>query len=253
MTKRIFVDSRHRSVGTDSDFQISLPMPVPVGREAKALIDYVSFPNVSKTIVAGQNDILFLKEMVDGQETNRYTTLSEGNYDGFSLAAEVKSKLGTGYTATFDSSNMALVVTNSAQQFKLLIPYESSFWGATLSVRNASQAIGLSVQKPFATIWSSDTIPQLMPLHTVFMHSTMGRPQALSATGATDVIRRITIQVPYGHRQVDVQSTPLDLIDIGGEELSTLSFSFRDAFGFVVPTHGLPITFSILILNNEDL
>ena len=69
--------------------------------------------------------------------------------------------------------------------------------------------------------------------------------------GSSDIVRRITCQVPLNQLCVDQHSLPHDSVTVGNREISSLSFRLTDVYGRTVNTKGMPISFSIIFLEDE--
>ena len=84
--RRIYIDSRHRSSGTGSDFTYDLPgggIEVPDG--VIGYVDSVLLPNVFTT-THRRNHRLYLAEEVFPNSYEKAILLQEGNYTGEQLA-----------------------------------------------------------------------------------------------------------------------------------------------------------------------
>ena len=95
--RRIYIDSRLRSSGTDSDFTYDLPRSIEVPDETIAFIDSVLVPNVWTTLHENNNR-LYVSEFVGGTETQHTYLLQEGNYTGQTLASLLANTLNSNKT-----------------------------------------------------------------------------------------------------------------------------------------------------------
>ena len=113
---RIYIDSRFRTSGTDSDFTISLPRPVELPPNSVGIVEQVVFSNTFESIIAGRNDKLYVRESVSGVLTDRVLTLAGGTYTPSSLATVVATALNTlngTYTCTVASTQNKLIITSA--------------------------------------------------------------------------------------------------------------------------------------------
>jgi len=93
--RHLHIDSRYRTVGTDSDFSTSLNDNIELEEGARCWVVGVTFPTVLYTIEEGVNDMWYVAVAL-GQLTGGYALkLAFGNYGGVELAAEMQSKLRT--------------------------------------------------------------------------------------------------------------------------------------------------------------
>ena len=181
-----------------------------------------------------------------GPPTFNYQVLPEGNYDGVSLAAAVINQMGSAYTVTYDASNLALKVSSATLEFKFVLPSENTGY-PTLKDQSCSAVIGHTVSMSYTQTWASDRIPQLHRLTSVFLHSDIGEAQSFSPHGAQDVIRKITVTVPFGGLETDVHVSAWDWVDSGGRALLQMRCTFKYGRGAVLDTKGLPTLFSLVI------
>ena len=61
-TYRIYVDSRERVDGSNTDFQVALPFSLAIKEKSLALLDVVCVPNSILTVTENKNDTIWLKE-----------------------------------------------------------------------------------------------------------------------------------------------------------------------------------------------
>ena len=94
MTQVIWIDSRMRSSGTDSDFEVSLRDSVHLS-DARVRVDRITFVDSILTTDAGRH--LFFQAMEGGSST---MSIPEGAYTGASLASAIQA--ATGRTTTYD-------------------------------------------------------------------------------------------------------------------------------------------------------
>jgi hypothetical protein len=90
------------------------------------------------------------------------------------------------------------------------------------------------------------------PYHQLFLRSSLGNGyDAIGPDGSSDIVRRVTMQVPLNDICVDQHSLPHDSVTVGNREISSLSFRLTDVFGRTVDTKGHHISFSIIFLEEE--
>ena len=108
--RRIYIDSRLRTSGTDSDFTYDLSRSIEVPDNTIAYVDSVLLPNVF-TSLHENNNRLYVSEQFQGAMTEHTYLLQEGNYTGQSLASLLATTLNgptktlpTAYSVTFDEN-----------------------------------------------------------------------------------------------------------------------------------------------------
>ena len=62
----IYVDSRERKSGTETNFEFQLPYSIATKEKSLALIDVVCVPNTLLTVQEGKNDTIWLREIFAG-------------------------------------------------------------------------------------------------------------------------------------------------------------------------------------------
>ena len=92
--RKLYIDSRFRNAGgSASDFQVTLAQSIEVPENHVAFVDSVHVPHVF-TSIHGKNRNLYIGEYISSTVTDFKTVqLSEGFYNGVTLASELKSKL----------------------------------------------------------------------------------------------------------------------------------------------------------------
>ena len=107
---KIYVDSRFRkdTGGGNSDAQFSIELPHPIIVKGRAIIDTCLIPNSFYTIRAGENQKVFVREVVGATTTFRIVSIAEGQYTAYSLKDALLTALQTGksipgnYTVSYD-------------------------------------------------------------------------------------------------------------------------------------------------------
>ena len=104
MVRKIFVDSRFRDHGTNSNFQFTLSAPV-LHPKCRAYIDNIHIPNMFYTI-QGNNRYIYVMEFftwmnpvtlnTEPTSRKRKIALNDGQYDIDTMAVELKRALDTG-------------------------------------------------------------------------------------------------------------------------------------------------------------
>jgi hypothetical protein len=106
--KRIYVDSRYRTVDSysDSDFKIQLGRNIYLPDNCIMHIENCVIPHSWYSIEKGINDGLYLKVTQGSTTTYTLLTIPSTNYSGLTLLAAVQSALNTAYsglvTVTYD-------------------------------------------------------------------------------------------------------------------------------------------------------
>lgn len=274
MPFKLYVDSRFRQEtggsSTDSEFSVELPHPIQV--KGRAYVDVVLVPNTFYVIRTGENDRLHVRE---NTSTYRICTIAEGHYNAMTLKDAVLTALNTGrsmtgqYTVTYDTTTNKLLIGNldATATFHVYptawLKANASTWntaafaagGPTIDANNLMEAgsvtgfaTGTSILSgSVATSVTAPDVVNALPYHQLFLRSSLGNGyDAIGPDGSSDIIRRITCQVPLNDMIVDQHSLPHDSVTVGDREINSLSFRLTDCFGKTVNTKGHHISFSVI-------
>lgn len=104
----VYVNSRNRLSGTDSNFQYKIELNNNVNYDHVVVLD-ASIPKSSYTI-QNNNNTFTVTEEINGSSTNRIITIPEGNYTRQSLSKVLKTLLNDNvntyvYNITYDNVN----------------------------------------------------------------------------------------------------------------------------------------------------
>ncbi|HQU34852.1 MAG TPA: hypothetical protein PLB88_11085 [Thermoanaerobaculaceae bacterium] len=271
--RKIFIDSRWRTTGTHADFSISLPVDVETSATATVYLASCSFSNTFQTIRSGENDRVYvLGGPTGGTIGTGVLTLSPGIYTGAQLAsalqtALIAAELDQSATVTFDEIYGTLTFAQSGHV--LQIPSEAElrnpYWKATQwDARNPPAAYQYDISNPASmnellypptpsSLQESFTTGNidLVPYRSVYLHSSLTNFMTLKAgTGERDCLARLPVDQPYNYVVVWKHLGASDAIEASGERLRTLSFSFRDWAGRLVPIDQ-PVQIELVIMDAD--
>ena len=118
--RRMIIDSRYKTADSvsNADFYVQLPWSCTVPAGSQLFIDGIVLSHSWNTVIEGQNDTLYMKEVVSGTTEWRKLTLTPGDYNGATLATHLKALLNTGTTMAASSYNVVfafghLTISNS--------------------------------------------------------------------------------------------------------------------------------------------
>ena len=244
--RKLYIDSRYRSSGTHGDFVFQLAQSIEVPTGMVAIIDTVSVPNVFQTIDNTRN-----KLYVDiFEHTPQVVTITNGMYNGVTLAAELQTLLtamGIGtYTVVFNSATGQLSILATGVGY------------ATFSERSVSrpfdclEVIGALDNQILMTDGVEITLPHHVDIagtRVLYLcSSNLGHYSSLGPRGESDILRAVYVDAANGSYIVDRIANPFEFIQCEGQQLQSLRFSLRDGNGQVVDMRGRSIAFSIIFL-----
>ena len=228
--RRIYIGSRLRTSGTDSDFTYDLPRSIEVPDQTIAFVDSILLPN-DFTTLHENNNRLYVSETV-GNNTNEQTyLLPEGNYTGQSLANTLTSTLNTNktlptnYNVIYEENIGKLTISNNTPDYIIMTreALVGTSWngGAPLTirdVRDCNDVIGnvAGSTQVIAGVLQMAGFIDLIPYKNLFLcSSTFGNlGQAHGPVGQGDIIRRVAVTAPFGNLIYDAHSTSADYIDV---------------------------------------
>ena len=264
--RRIYIDSRLRSSGTDSDFTYDLPRSIEVPDNTIAFVDSILVPNVWMT-PHENNNRLYVSETVGSTTTEHTYLLQEGNYTCQSLGNTLRTlntnkTLATGYTVTCEENIGKLAMSNSTPHFISMTrdALIGTSWngGAPLTredVRDCNDVIGnvAGSTTVVAGVLQMGGFVDLIPYKNLFLcSSTFGNlGQVLGPVGQGDIIRRIAVTAPMGNLIYDAHSTSADYIDVSLTQISQMRWRLTDEKGGAVPLKNHGISFSICFMEKS--
>ena len=117
--QRLYIDSRDRVSGTQSEFEYQLSTNVVVQQESIAVLDTVLIPNSWYTVTKNKNDRIYIREESNRVESFRIATLAPGYFDVLSLSTEITAALTRNstlinlYTCVYNTTISKFEVSNS--------------------------------------------------------------------------------------------------------------------------------------------
>ncbi len=277
MPFKLYCDSRFRQEtgGSSSDSEFSIELPHPIRVKGKAFLDTILVPNTFYVIRSGENNRFHVRE---NASTYRICTIAEGQYNAMTLKDALLTALQTGKTMSGQYSVTYLIVGNKLQigntdATATWSIYHTAWLKQNAATWNAAAGAGLQISaanlmdagaptgfSTGTTILSGSvstpvTAPDVvntLPYHQLFLRSSLGNGyDAIGPDGSSDIIRRITCQVPLNDMIIDQHSLPHDSVTVGNREISSLAFRLTDCLGKTVDTKGHHISFSIIFLEDE--
>ena len=243
MTQVIWVDSRQRTSGTHSNFEVALRESVHLS-DARVRVDKLTFADSFLTTDLGSN--LYF---ADG--TNGFTcvTVPEAAYTGFSLAQAIKD--ATGRDCVYNVLTNTLVhVLQSADKPWLsdaAVALRTGTYpsGASASnVRSLNEVLGEGTISGIFVTWSWI---RLAPYDVLYLRSNRLRCENHHGMrGDHDILCSIPLTQGVGS-QIEAQ-TPTNVYYnlAGGSSCRTMDFRLTDALGRDVNLRGRALNFQLI-------
>jgi len=282
MPWKLYLDSRKRQPGgTDTDFAIQLPYPINVS--GKAFLDVILCPNSFYLVRAGDSDRLYVAETQSN--VKRVAFLIPGQYDAHTLATACQNALNQNkgipgtyvcqYLSALHRMRISITGSTTNNDTMQLWPDDSvaaamaswtsvsNFAGAVATdLKTATRAMGFMSSGGVLTCSHTQDLTgphavNVQPYSQLFIRSNLGggSSESLGVNGESDICRRIVVgNTPINSMIYDVHSQAHDHVSINGKrEFSSLWFQVIDVNGKVVDTHGLPVSFSIIFEDVDEI
>ena len=264
--RRVYVDSRFKTGGTNTEFDFELPLTVNLPKKCKCYVSGFSCPVSWYTVEQNVNDRLYVRETTGNTQTDRVIILDAKNYSGVSLEAELQSKLNNSSTIVYSVSyglttgKMTININTSASTFQILTDEElanpSTNWqGGSLADPNSANGIlrnsGTSVPHNMVgggsnSAYVSDLI-DLLHVHTIYLWCDRVNPTSLGPRGQGNVLCRLPVTSSYGYVMHYNDTSEHGWSDVSGQVWRSLRFKLTDAYGRVLNLHGGHVSFALIL------
>ena len=257
--KKIYVDSRYRTVSSnsDSDFSIQLNRNIYLPEHCVMHIENCVIPHSWYTIEKDVNDKMYF--IMNGDTTTAFTiTIPSANYTGAQLIAALNLLFINGLTASYELNTNKIKITcpspsQNPQQISL-----NSFQVLTdhdllrmfnLSAPNSCNDVITNRHTKVNTHtspWISGMI-NLQGFRSVYISSsTMCSYNTLGPQGEQNIIKKISTNADFGYLIIDHVVSDHDYLSCERMTLNTISFQIRDVKGNLIPFHDSPVSFTIV-------
>jgi len=268
MPHKIFVDSRNRISGTSSHFTYQLPGPVEMPA-SRVVCDAVSIPNVFKT-VNRHNDTVYLKEETgtgnNAVTLQRKVLLPRQFMTSHTLKAALTDALNAGtlvqgYVVDYIESTGFLTVSHPGGLTFFIYPHEglkAGLWPGPDPYENNDAGVlcgwhGTALMQGSPVISNSHI--NLLPLHTLFLHSDIaGQNDTIGPQGEGSILRRIVLDQPQGSMVHDRFAQLFgDYVTIQRGNIHTMTFWLTDFEGRELDTEFMNFSFSLIFVDLSEI
>jgi hypothetical protein len=273
-TRKLWLDSRFRTSGTASNYEIDLGDQLDLGERPIAWITEATLVSSWPTIQEGRNNKLYVVEANSGTPpggTVRVCPVTPGAYDAETLRVALEAALNTGrpaaqnaYTVT-RSNSLGTTSTSSLgaayRYYTVSCAVGSSFFIPTDEwLKQNYSAPGFDPLNPqslneivsFQTTSLSQShissFVDLRGVHTAYIHMPgFTAYSTLAPGGRRTAVAKIPIDAAYGTVvSWEHPGAGHDFIDVGSQSIRTLSVELRDARGNFIDTMGAEWSFTIV-------
>ena len=243
MTQVIWVDSRMRSSGTDSDFEVSLRESVHLS-DARVRIDKLTFSDSFYTTDAGAN-LYFAAP----NGSFSYVTVPQGAYTGFTLAAALEAATGrdTTYSVLTNSISHALAGADRQWLSDAEIGARTGSYpsGASASdPRSLNDVLGEGTISGSTVTWS---FVRMAPYTVLYLRSNRLRCENHHGPrGTHDIFCSVPLTRGVGSQVESSSPTGVYYNLAGGSSCRTMDFRLTDWLGRAVNLRGRPLSFQLI-------
>ena len=270
--KKIYFDTKYKTADSKStsDFKVELPETLSFENNSVFYVDDIAVPHSWWTVEDFNNKLYVCvydgasPGAIPGNTYSHIITLSNGNYTGTDLAAEISTKfasvVGGGYSCFYLSKSNTLQIgtTSPTLKFKVLTPNELK------TGLNGAFSLSYDKNKPNdcnEVLSNLEVVSQvcdtlnpfksgylnMQPIRNLYLHSSnLGNYNSIGPDGSQTIIKKIPVTSDYNIMIFDQCVLYNDYNDCSHQTIKTLSFQLKTSRGDVVPLHGVDISFSIV-------
>ena len=252
--KKIYVDSRHRTVDSvsDSDFKIQLGRNIFLPEKCVYHLENCVIPHSWYNIEAGLNDTMYYTV---NNEVNYHTAkIPSTNYTGQALATALNGVLAYGLSASYDlNTNKITISSSSVNSFQILTDYDSLH---KLGIETANSCNDIITNRTTklntpSSPWVSGML-NLQGFRSLYISSsTLSNYDVLGPQGENSIIKKVITNADFGYLIVDQVVSDHDYLGCARMTLNTIDFQIRDVRGNFVPLHDSPVSFTIVFTVGE--
>ena len=257
VVRKVFVDSRFRSEGTNEDVTISLPQMIECPTNTVAYIDEITVPHSWYSVGDG-NRYLYLAEKVSSSTfVIRKLDIPFGNYDGFKYKDALKLALNTNlhagvpatYTVEYNPSTHKCTVTApTGVEIHFLTDHEIALndlahhlilknnpKSGNGTIRNLGGGVETNAQNYSYSSTYETGFLDLLRVHNLYVFSNLAANlNTIGPNGQTGILAKCPVNQSYGTTIHERISSGHDYVDIGRQSLSQIKLSLRDAYSNLI-------------------
>ena len=274
--RKVFIDSKYRTSGTSSNFTVTLPEVLDMSHNHRFCVDDITLPR-SWYNVGSSNKYVYVGRLYASTPNIWRAVLTEGDYDGVSLATELQNQLnstsvGGTFSVSFNRSTGRLQVTNTSVAFILPSDDELVVLGnqgiVAIDATNAQNPYlplkykeqlrscnyvcgNLQGWRGYNTLLVLDSPVDLNWLDVVYIHGLdFGSYNTLNLRGDKTIIKEVKVDGQPFSYVYDNANFGFDWMDCSNQSWGQLTFALRDKYGNEVNLNNRDVSFSLVL---EDL
>jgi hypothetical protein len=262
---KIYIDSRFKTNNSvsNSHFKYELNESVALPDKCVMFIDDIICPNAWLTVDEDNNKLYVRRFQAVGGNTDEIITISNNNYTSATLRTEIETKLNDTFgaavfTVTYDANLLRYSIT-AADTCKIFTDKElimgSPVWTGTALNTNNLNSINeiLTNTIPAQAITIYTGIVDLRRYHNLYISSpNISSFTSMGARGESNIIKKIPVTSDYGSIIYDNVVANHDWIDVSKLLLKTIEFRISDAYGKTIDLRGMPVSFSLMFMLDQE-
>ena len=265
--RKIYVDSRFKTADSYSDaqFKFELKESVQLPDKCVCFVDDLVIPH-SWYNVEENSKYLYVRRYQDlsNTTTDHIIALEVQNHTFDSLKNALQASLDAAFgsnvfTVTKNDRSGIITVTIEAQSdCKIFTDAELQgniiWYGASYDSSNlmsANEVLGVLTPQIGVTVKTS--LVDLRRYHNVYLSSpTLSSYSTLGPRGENNIIKKVPVTSDYGSMIFDSVVASHDWVNVSKRLLKTLEFRLSDAYGRTIDFHGIPVSFSLIFMIQDD-
>ena len=253
--KKIYVDSRYRTVdsASDSDFRIELGRNIFLPERCVYHLENCVIPHSWYNIEAGVNDSMYYT--INGVNNFIKTTIPSMNYTGAALASALTGALSNSLTASYDlNTNKIIISSVSLSSFQIFTDYDLLHKFNISDPKSCNDIITNRKTKinSSSSPWVSGML-NLQGFRSLYISSsTLSNYDTLGPRGENSIIKKVITNADFGYLIVDQSVSGHDYLGCSRMTLNSIDFQIRDVKGDLVPLHDSPVSFTIVFTVGVD-
>jgi hypothetical protein len=267
--KKVYIDSRFKTKDSksNSEFKYELVESIQLPDKCVAFIDDVVIP-VSWYNIDENNRYLYIRRFQDlsNTKTDRIVPIEVSNHTPDSLTDAVQDALNTAFGAgvfsvSYDPRKLKLSITAESQsevkvftddELRGVNDWEGPAYNSS-NLMSVNEVLGNYTTQIVTAQTFESGIVDLRRVHNVYISSAnLSTFKTLGPRGECNIIKKVPVTTEYGFTIIDNIVVSHDWIDVSKQLLKTLEFRLSDAYGRTIDLRGMPISFSLIFMQQDD-
>ena len=267
--KKVYIDSRFKTKDSksNSEFKYELVESIQLPDKCVCFVDDVIVPH-SWYNIDENNRYLYIRRFQDlsNTKTDRIVPIEVSNHTPDSLTDAVQDALNTAFGAgvfsvSYDPRKLKLSITAESQsevkvftddELRGVNDWEGPAYNSS-NLMSVNEVLGNYTTQIVTAQTFESGIVDLRRVHNVYISSAnLSTFKTLGPRGECNIIKKVPVTTEYGFTIIDNIVVSHDWIDVSKQLLKTLEFRLSDAYGRTIDLRGMPISFSLIFMQQDD-